>query len=55
MEITVKLLMMLFGIIDSEDWYNSGDLPWLQVLYLRVIKRVPRGQVWGFTPWWKPW
>lgn len=47
----MKLLMMLLGIIDKEDWYNSERLPWLQVLYIRCFKR-KRGQVYGFKPWW---
>lgn len=47
----MKLLMMLLGVIDKEDWYNSERLPWLQVLYIRCFKR-KRGQVYGFKPWW---
>lgn len=52
----MKFLMVLFGIIDKEDWYNTQvpgkEVPWLQVLWLRVSGKCKRGQVYNIKPWW---
>ncbi len=45
-------LLMLFGVISKEDWYNTESLSWIQILYLRVFGGVKKGELYNRKPWW---